>query len=232
VTSPAAKKAPVIPIALGALALVVVIGLLIALSGGDDGDDGIDPGANSPAVTADDDGNDDPSGDDGSDGIFGEVVIDGDALPTFAPGGDDPAEGSPAPELTGHALDGSSSSIAPGEPTIVAFLAHWCPHCQAELPVLVSEAEDGTFDGVRMVAVLTGTNPDAPNFPPGEWLEREGWTGDVVLDDRASSAAVAFGLSSYPYLVAIDGEGNVVGRRAGELPADDLAELADAARGE
>ena len=86
----------------------------------------------------------------------------------------------------------------PGEPTIVAFLAHWCPHCNAELPLLVDLQEDGTFDGIRTVAVLTGTNAAAPNYPPVSWLEDSGWSGDVLLDDESSTAAAAYGLTSYP----------------------------------
>ncbi|HET7719352.1 MAG TPA: hypothetical protein VFK43_05240, partial [Acidimicrobiales bacterium] len=36
--APAERKLPVLALALGALAIVVVIGLIIALAGGDDGD--------------------------------------------------------------------------------------------------------------------------------------------------------------------------------------------------
>lgn len=235
-TSPPAKKAPVIPIALGLLALVVVIGLIVAFTGGDDGGDdvdAVDPGASSPAATSGEDDDGGSGGGDGRDAAYGEVTIDGDALPTLGSGGADPAVGTVPPALSGRGLDGSPTTVGggPGAPTLVAFLAHWCPHCQRELPILVDEAEAGTFDGLRMVAVLTGTNADYPNFPPGDWLEDEGWTGDVLLDDRSYSAAQAWGLSGYPYMVLLDADGEVVARTSGELGPAQLADLADAARG-
>ena len=117
-----------------------------------------------------------------------------------------------------------------GEPTLVAFVAHWCPHCQVELPVIVDLMAGGDLDGVRTVAVLTGTDERRPNFPPVAWLEREGWTGEILLDDESATAARSYGLSSYPFLVFLDGEGTVVARTQGEVPADDIVALADAAR--
>ena len=111
---------------------------------------------------------------------------------------------------------------------MLVFLAHWCPHCQVELPLLVSMAEAGAFDGVRTVAVLTGTNPDAPNFPPVPWLDREGWSGEVARDDPQASAANAYGLSSYPFLVMLDADGTVVGRVSGEQPDEVVQSLVDA----
>ena len=56
-------------------------------------------------------------------------------------------------------------------------------------------------------------------------VEREGWTGRVLLDDEGSPAASAFGLTSYPYLVLVDGDGNVVDRNAGRLGLDGLREF-------
>lgn len=204
------RRGPVLIVALVALAVVVAIGVAFALEGGDD-------------TTASDD----------SALEFGAVEVDGAPLDEFTDEATDSAVGQQAPVLIGQAADGSPVTVGgAGEPTIVAFLAHWCPHCQAELPVLVDVAEAGGFDGVRTVTVLTGTNPDAPNFPPAEWLEGEGWTGDVLVDDEAFSAAAAYGLTGYPFLVALDAEGNVVARTSGNVPAEQVEALAAAARGD
>jgi hypothetical protein len=86
-------------------------------------------------------------------------------------------------------------------------------------------AGDGAFDGVRTVAVLTGTDADAPNFPPVAWLEREGWTGEVALDDETATTAAAHGLTSFPFLVMVDADGTVTGRTAGEQPPEVVEEL-------
>jgi len=120
-----------------------------------------------------------------------EVMVTGDARPPLAED-DDPAVGDEAPTLEGVAPDGSATSVeATGEPALLPFLAHWCPHCQAELPRLVDLAEAGELDGRRTVAVLTGTDESAPNYPPAPWLDREGRTGEVLLDDADAPAAQA-----------------------------------------
>jgi len=184
------------------------VGLVIALLGG--GDDG---GSSDLAA-------------------FAPVTVSGTNLPGFTATEGDPAIGELAPTVTGEAPDGAPVTVggATGEPTLIAFLAHWCPHCQRELPRLVDLAEQGAFEGVRTVAVLTATDANAPNYPPAPWLEDEGWSGDVLVDDEATSAAVAYGLAGYPFLVVLDGDGQVVARTSGELPAEDVAALVDAAR--
>lgn len=153
---------------------------------------------------------------------FGDVDVTGDLLPILDPGNVgiaelDPAAGLPAPVATGTDYDGVASSIGDADgPQLLVFLAHWCPHCQAELPHLVDLAEDGAFDGMEAVVVLTGTNPTAPNFPPLDWLQREGWDGTVLVDEEDQAAGAAYGLSSYPYLVLVGEDGRVVARVAGE----------------
>lgn len=199
------RRLPVLAIALGAVALVAIIGIAISVGNEAERQDDV------------------PS--------FGPVTVEGTALTPLPKSGTDPAVGAEAPIVAGIDADEEPTAIGgAGEPTILAFLAHWCPHCNAELPVLVDLQEDGTFDGVRTVAVLTGTKAGAPNYPPVSWLEDAGWSGDVLLDDEASTAAAAFGLSSYPLLVALDADGDVVARTAGERSAEEVVAMADAAR--
>lgn len=202
------RRPLVLGIAVAAVVVVAAIGLAIGLSG------------------------EDGSGDDPVlDATFGPVEVSGPALPTLTSPAADPALGTAAPEVDATTPEGDPIDFGgPGEPTLVVFLAHWCPHCQAELPVLVDLAADGGFEGVRTVAVLTGTDPVAPNFPPVRWLDREGWTGEIALDDERGTAAAAYGLSSYPFLVMLDADGQVVGRTSGEQPQAVVAALVDAGR--
>lgn len=146
------------------------------------------------------------------------VVANGDALPTLE-GEADPAIGMAAPSLTGQSFDGSPVSISPGDgPTAIWFLAHWCPHCQAEVPRIVTLAEQGALpDDVTVVGVSTGVDATAPNYPPSTWLEEEGWPFPVLADDEAGSAASAYGLNGFPFLVLIDADGRVSARYSGEL---------------
>lgn len=197
------KRVPVLAIAAGALALVAIVGIAIAVAN----EEGDDP---RPA--------------------HGPVFTEGAGLPRLE-GGADAAIGTTIPRVEGISPDGEPVVLKAGEPMLVAFVAHWCPHCQAELPILVDLAEAGAFEGVRTVAVLTDSRAGAPNYPPAAWLDDEGWTGEVLLDDRDNKAAAAFGVSGYPFLVAVDAAGNVVERTSGELPADAVSALAEAARG-
>jgi hypothetical protein len=77
--------------------------------------------------------------------------------------------------------------------------------------------------------VATGTNADAPNYPPSKWLEDEDWPITTLVDDADSTTGAAFGLSSYPYFVAIGADGTVVARASGELPTDQIEALMTAA---
>jgi thiol-disulfide isomerase/thioredoxin len=130
------------------------------------------------------------------------------------------------PTLHGVTFDGTSVAIEPtGTPQVVVFLAHWCPHCQAEVPRLVDLAGDGAFEGIDVTAVATGTSDLRDNYPPSAWLERENWSFPVLADDDRSSAAAAYGLPSYPFFVFIDAEGNIAGRATGEISGENLEQI-------
>jgi thiol-disulfide isomerase/thioredoxin len=153
------------------------------------------------------------------------VTWTGTALPKEPEdGGEDKAIGLEAPRLEGQSFDGSEVVIDPsdGRDKLLVFLAHWCNHCQAELPDLVAWKAAGKQPAdLDMVAIATGTNPTFPNYPPSEWLDREGWTDPVLADGPTTEnfeAGRAYGLSSYPYLVVVDQDGVVKARWSGEFP--------------
>jgi hypothetical protein len=76
--------------------------------------------------------------------------------------------------------------------------------------------------GVDLYSVSTGVDPSQPNYPPAEWLRREGWSVPVLVDDPVGSAAEAYGLTGFPFFVFVDGDGDVVSRAAGELTIEQL----------
>lgn len=147
---------------------------------------------------------------------YGEVAVVGEALPRHEPGPTDPAEGAPAPTITGETV-----SVSPGStPTIVLFLAHWCSHCQAEVPRLTDWVEaNGMPVGIDVVAVATSSTPTQGNYPPSVWLESEDFPFPVIYDDEEGTAAIAYGLSAFPFWVVVDADGRVVDRFSGELPS-------------
>lgn len=167
----------------------------------------------------------------------GSVEVSGDPLPQYPSGGGlaadpstDPAVGTTPPTLTGEGFDGEPVTIEPGggTPMVVVFAAHWCPHCQAEIPIIQDWIDEGNLpEDVQVNMVSTGVQADQNNYPPSEWLAQEGWSEQVLLDNPDQSAAQAYGLSGYPYMVFVDADGEVVQRASGELPIDQFGSLVD-----
>jgi thiol-disulfide isomerase/thioredoxin len=162
--------------------------------------------------------------------ISKKVVVAGKALESsdLIASTDDPAIGKVAPKITGQGFDGRKVSIGgPGKPRIVVFAAHWCPHCQREVPRIVKLAEQGKLDGVEVDTVTTGTDSNADNYPPSKWLSREEWPFKTVLaDDADQRALIAYGGTAYPFFVFLDANGKVVGRASGELEPRTIAAAA------
>ncbi len=219
-------RVPVFVLAAGALVVVLVVAVaVVALTRGDD-DVEVSAGGDGAAAAAV-----------AGDVAFGPVTVEGEALAPYSGTGEDPAVGQPAPTLTGIDPSGDPVTVDPGAdgPMVVSFLAHWCPHCQAEVPRLVDLADAaGEVDGVRLAAVTTSSSPDRPNFPPGEWLASEDWPGPVMVDSEAEAgqlptAAAAYSEDGFPFLVAIDADGDVVARESGEMDEDGLRAFIDQA---
>lgn len=147
------------------------------------------------------------------------VTMTGTALdPLDQSTGVDPAVGVIAPSLSGQSFDGTAVSYAPGRPTLLVFLAHWCVHCRAEVPVLVDwQAAGKAPAGLDVIGVATGTDATKPNYPPSAWLSGTGFAWPVMADSTSHEAATAYGLTSFPYFVLVDAQGAVVARASGEL---------------
>lgn len=158
---------------------------------------------------------------------FGAVSVEG-ALPALPGGGGDPAIGMAAPTVVGTGLENEAVTIeADGTAKMIVFLAHWCPHCQNEVPEVQAWLDAGGLpDGVDLYAVATGTTDERPNYPPGAWLETEGWTPPTVFDDRNSVTGQAFGLTAFPFWVFVDADNAVIGRLTGALETDRLDSIA------
>lgn len=154
------------------------------------------------------------------------LPVSGAALPQFGQGhGNDPAVGLLAPDISATSLDGDTITVgaADGRGKVYGFFAHWCPHCQAELPRLVGFFNTtGLPDEVDFHAISAATNPDAGNFPPEAWFATELWPFPVLDDSSTGAISAAFGLPGFPYFVVVDGDGAVTHRLAGEL-SDDAA---------
>jgi thiol-disulfide isomerase/thioredoxin len=113
---------------------------------------------------------------------------------------------------------------------MIVVMAHWCPHCNNEIPKLVEWKKSGQVpDALRVVGISTAATEGAPHFPPGEWLDQLGWDWPVIADDEQQTAAAAVGTTGYPFLVFVDADGKLMARTSGELPIETVQQLADAA---
>lgn len=203
----------VFPVVIIAIVLVGIVAVVVAKSGGSDSSGG-GGGGGTNAVE-----------------VSAEVSVDGAALPDFSSSAaKDPAIGLTAPTLGSVDFDGNNVQVggATGSPYAVIFLAHWCPHCQAEVPRLVSLAKNGQIAGVDVTGVATGTSDQSPNYPPSKWLAREDWPFAVMVDTSKGTAASAYGLTGYPYMVFVDANGQVAGRTSGEIETADLQRIFEA----
>ena len=139
----------------------------------------------------------------------------------------DPAAGTVAPTLIATDFEGNEVTIeADGQAKAIYFLAHWCSHCQAEVPVVQQLIDDGQVpEGLDLYAVSTAVESGQGNYPPQSWLSGEGFEPTTVRDDATGSAFQAFGGSGFPYVVYLDGENKVVARSAGNMPGDAIVSL-------
>jgi hypothetical protein len=198
----ATPRLPLAAVAIGIAALVVVAAIAaIALTSGGGG-------ASEPA----------PS-----------IRVAGTALPALSADGADAAIGATLPTLTGTSPDGGSVVIGPtGTPQVIAVVAHWCNHCQTEVPKIVEWQRAGNSlpNGATWTTLSTSISAVQPNYPPSAWFEREGWTAPVLTDDAASSGLAALGITSFPGFVFVHSDGTVAGRMTGELEPAQIAAIA------
>lgn len=155
---------------------------------------------------------------------FQTVQAEGEMLSALEDPDNDSARGKLAPAVNGFGFDGAPLTIAPtGKPMLLVFLAHWCPHCNAEIPRLIEWKDSGAMPGdLEVIGVSTGARDDAPNWPPSQWVVDKAWPWPVMADSEDQGAALAFGVSGYPGLILLNGDGKVLARRSGEASIEDL----------
>ena len=168
-------------------------------------------------------GGDEPDSVTSGEVVTADVTVAGEPLPAL-PGAGEEDEGVrlAVPELAGVDLDGSPMAIVPdGQPRMIVFMAHWSPECQGMIPMILQWAgrADAPED-LEIVGVSTGVDQAKEHYPPKEWLRELGWTYPVLTDSAGNDAAEAFGLSEYPFIVIVDGDGLMKVRFSGVLEPD------------
>jgi len=157
-------------------------------------------------------------------GAYGVVTVSGAALPVLQQGVQDTALGLAVPEISGVDFDGNAQVItANGRGKLIVALAHWCPYCNQELPVLRDWYDGADLPPeVEVILLNVFTNPARDNFPPRTWLAQFSWSGPVLADDAQGSLATALGIASVPHNLLVSPDGTVAARVTGGLTAEQL----------
>jgi thiol-disulfide isomerase/thioredoxin len=215
------KKSNNSKLIIGGVVLAIVIAFVIAIVAGGSNDSGSSDTTKAPNS-------------DGSVSV-GEnqpVEVVGEALEALSDSGDDSTIGLTAPTLNGYAFDGSSLSVTPGDGQayMLVFLAHWCPHCNDEVPRLIEWKESGAVPAdLQVIAVSTAVASDRPNYPPSQWVVNKAWPWPVMADSEAMDAAEAYGVSGFPFFTIVGADGKVKARASGELGTDRINQIVTAA---
>jgi len=149
-------------------------------------------------------------------------------LPQFEQGQPDAALGMVLGEVSGvDYYSETEMSIDPSDGTARAWLiwAHWCPHCQRELPPLSDWYTENAdlYPNVELISVTSSIDPARGN-PLEPYLDELQLPFPAILDPDLALAE-QFGLSAYPFWVFTSGDGTTLLRVAGFLEIDQVAEI-------
>lgn len=100
-----------------------------------------------------------------------------------------------------------------GKPFIIDFFATWCKPCNRELDAIAEVYEDWQQEtGVKIIAVSIDQGQNINKVKP--LVDNHGWEYDVLLDPN-SDFKRALGIQMIPYVLIVDGTGNIVYKHNG-----------------
>ena len=158
-----------------------------------------------------------------------EVELIGEKVSIMNPRtGEDTAEGKISPTIKYKLPDDEIYVTYPeNNPTIILFVAHWCPYCQEEIPEVIKwiEEDEVLEKGLSVILVVTSTDSSRPNYPPEDWLYNEKWQFPIIYDDDNNSIADYFGVEYFPSWVFTESDKTIAMTYAGKISKEELANL-------
>ena len=100
-----------------------------------------------------------------------------------------------------------------GKPFIIDFFATWCKPCNRELDAIAEVYDEWREEtGVKIFAVSIDVAQNVNKVKP--LVDNHGWEYDVLLDPN-SDFKRALGIQMIPYVLIVDGKGNIVYKHNG-----------------
>ena len=164
--------------------------------------------------------------------VSASLEVAGEELPPLEDPNADAAVGLQAPVITGQQFDGTDISIGDDTngPTMLVFLAHWCPHCNDEIPEILKLRDQGDLpDNLNIIGVSTAVVEDRENYPPSKWIVEKDWNWPVLADTVGAEAFQLYGGTGFPYTVILNSDGSVKARTSGSSSAAEIKDWIDAA---
>jgi peroxiredoxin len=140
------------------------------------------------------------------------LQIDPNASITGAP---ELAVGTVAPDFTLPGVDGKTYSLSEekGKVTVLEFLATWCPHCQADAPMMNQLAAKYNAKDVQVFGInATGkdhTGSGLAAMSDLQWFKDTYSVTFPLLFDTELKSANDYGVAFYPSIYIVDRQGKV-----------------------
>lgn len=100
-----------------------------------------------------------------------------------------------------------------GKPFVISFFATWCKPCLRELRAINEVYPDWQEEtGMKLIAISTDEAQNVQKVKP--LVDSEGFEYEVLLDTNQDFQH-ALGVQMIPYVMIIDGQGNIVETRNG-----------------
>ena len=107
-----------------------------------------------------------------------------------------------------------------GRPFIIDFFATWCKPCNRELDAIAEVYEDWQEEtGVKIFAISIDVAQNVNKVKP--LVDNHGWEYDVLLDPN-SDFKRALGIQMIPYVLIVDGQGQIVYKHNGYTEGAEL----------